>query len=233
MLMKARRIVLNRRSFILAPFLLDFPTHTCESAREMMKGKVYQRRRGAARVSLLLLTIALAGCGGSLYKVKPVVDAPVNASTGAGAAGGIRLRAVPLMTDEESQELFEANLPLSGLLPVRVEISNESEAPLVFKRVRFRLRAESGKEWKYRTAKQAVARILDANAVYLYNPNSRAAFETAFRSHALDIEAPLTPNQSRRGLIFFQTPKKEPVEALRGLVLTIEGLPQPLELRLN
>ncbi len=41
------------------------------------------------------------------------------------------------------------------------------------------------------------------------------------------------PAQSRRGLIFFQTPKKEPVEAPRGLVLTIERLPQPLELRLN
>jgi hypothetical protein len=199
----------------------------------MMKGKLHQRRRGAAVGALLSLIMLSGACGGSLYKVKPVVDAPVNAPVGRAAAGGIELRAVPLLTDEESQELFEANLLLAGLLPVRVEMSNESGAPLEFKRLRFRLRAESGKEWKYRTAKQAVSRILEANQVFLYNPNSRAAFETAFRAHALDLQTPLAANQPRRGLIFFQTPQKDAVESPRGLVLTIEGLPQPLELRLN
>lgn len=175
----------------------------------------------------------MGACGGSLYKVKPVVDAPVNSTSGEASAGGVRLRAVPLLTDEESQGLFEANLPLAGLLPVRVELSNDSGAPLIFKRVRFHLRDASGKEWKFRTGKQAVSRILDANEIYLYNPNSRAAFEAAFRTHAFDIETPLDANQSRRGLIFFQTPKKEAVAGQRGLVLSIEGLGQPVELRLN
>ncbi len=199
----------------------------------MMKGKLYQRRRGAAVAALLLLLMLSGACGGSLYKVKPVVDAPVNVPLGRAAAGGVELRAVPLLADEESQELFEANLLLAGLLPVRVELNNESGAPLEFKRIRFRLRAASGKEWKYRTAKQAVSRILEANQVFLYNPNSRAAFESAFAAHALDLQTPLAANQPRRGLIFFQTPQKDAVESPRGLVLTIEGLPQPLELRLN
>lgn len=175
----------------------------------------------------------LGGCGGSLYRVKPVVNAPVTATTGVAEASGITFRAVPLLTDEESQELFESNLLLAGLLPVRVEVSNESGAPLSFKHVRFHLRDQSGKEWKYRTARQVVSRILTANDIYLYNPNSRAAFEAALRAHTFDVETPLTPNQPRRGLIFFQTPRKEPVEQQRGLVLVIEGLPQPLELRLN
>ncbi|HEX7998412.1 MAG TPA: hypothetical protein VF528_08480 [Pyrinomonadaceae bacterium] len=202
----------------------------------MMKVTTSHQRRSSAAVKLLLLLLPLiagASCGGSLYKVKPVVNAPVNVPAGRAAAGGIELRAVPLLTDEESQRLFEANLLLAGLLPVRVELSNESGAPLDFKRVRFRLRAESGKDWKYRNAKQAVSRILDANQVFLYNPNSRTAFEAAFRAHALDLQTPLAANQSRRGLIFFQTPKKDAVESPRGLVLSVEGLPQPLELRLN
>lgn len=201
----------------------------------MMKVKLHRGRRGAAEgVWLLLLAVAfVSSCGGSLYKVKPVVEAPVSTATGTAEAGGIRVRAVPLVMDEESQELFEANLLLAGLLPVRVEINNESAAALSFKRVRFRLRDASGKEWKYRKPKEAVSRILDANEVYLYNPNSRAAFETAFRAHALDVETPLAVNQMRRGLIFFQTPKKSPYESQRGLLLTVEGLPQPLELRLN
>lgn len=199
-----------------------------------MKGKRYPRQKSAACGLLLFLTLALgASCGGSLYRVKPVVDAPVSSTIGAASAGGINVRAVPLLKDEEGQELFEANLLLAGLLPVRVEISNDSGAPLSFKRVRFRLRDQTGKEWKYRNAKQAVSRILEANDIYLYNPNSRAAFEAAFRAHALNLETPLAGNQPRRGLIFFQTPKKDAVESRSGLLLVVEGLPQPLELRLN
>jgi hypothetical protein len=198
----------------------------------MMKGRKSDKmRRGAACVSLLLLTIALGACGGSLYRVKPVVEAPASATTGTISAGGVRLSAVPLLRDEESQSLFEANLLLAGLLPVRVEIASDNGAPLAFKRVRFRLRDQSGKEWKYRTAKQVVSRILEDNAVFLYNPNSRAAFERAFSTHALDLQSPLT--NTRRGLIFFQTPKKDAVESPHNLVLSVEGLPQPLELRLN
>jgi hypothetical protein len=199
----------------------------------MMKGKAKGRRSAACGLMLLVLAMLAGACGGSLYKVKPVVDAPVDATTGVAVAGGLSVRAAPLLTDEESQRLFESNLPLAGLLPVRVELVNNGGAPLLFKRVRFRLRDQSGKEWKLRTAKQSVARILEANDVYLYNPNSRAAFETAFRAHALDISTPLEAGQQRRGLIFFQTPKKEAIESPGGLVLTVEGLPQPLSLRLN
>lgn len=180
-------------------------------------------------LSLIALT---AGCG-SLYRVKPTVDAPATTAMRTGEAGGVSLRAVPLLADEESQELFESNLPLGGLLPVRVEIVNGSGAMVELKRARFRLRDGAGTEWKYRSAKQAVSRILDANDVTIYNPQARAKFEEAFRLHALNVETPLAPGERRQGLIFFQTPKKEAIESPAGLVLTIEKLPQPLELRLN
>jgi hypothetical protein len=175
----------------------------------------------------------LAGCGGSLYKVKPVVAGPIKAAGTEASAGGLSLRAVPLLSDEESQELFESNLPLAGLLPVRVEISNKSAAPLPLKRIRFRLGDEAGGKWNARSAKQAVSRILKANQVTLYNPHSREDFAEAFQRHALDMETPLAASERRQGLIFFQTPKKAPVESPRALVLSVEGLPQPLSLRLN
>ena len=181
---------------------------------------------------LLVLCLLTAGCGGSLYKVKPKIDAPVTGGRDASAAG-FSVRAVPLLTDEESQELFEANLPLAGLLPVRLEIGNESAAPLSFKRVRFQLRDADGRVWKLRSPKQAVSRILKDNAIYLYNPNSRKKFEEAVSEHSFDLELPLDAGRQRRGLIFFQTPKKEAVESPRGLVLTIEGLPQPIEVIFN
>src|SRR5918911_4828809 len=128
-----------------------------------MTGRTRQRLRGIALLWFALaLIFSIAGCGGSLYKVKPKVDTPVTDGKDAGA-GGFRLRAAPLVTDEESQELFEANLPLAGLLPVRVEIRNARGAPLSFKRVRFHLRDGAGREWKLRSPKQAVSRILKAD----------------------------------------------------------------------
>ena len=184
------------------------------------------------RAATLALLLLLASCGGSLYKVKPKVDAPVAGGSEA-SASGFTLRAVPLLADEESQELFEANLPLAGLLPVRVEMSNEGSAALSFERVRFHLRDAEGREWKFRTPKQIVSRILESDKVYLYNPNSRRAFLDAVSQHAFDLETPLEPATRRRGLVFFQTPKKEQLNNPRGLVLTIEGLPQPVEVIFN
>lgn len=201
-----------------------------------------ERLYGRARLALLLCTalcglaLLTVGCGGSLYRVKPVVSGPITATSGSNTveADGIRLTAVPLLSDEESQELFEANLPLAGLLPVRVELTNTGDAPLALKkRLRFRLTDEAGKSWKLRNAKQAVSRILKSNQVTLYNPNSRAAFEAAFRQHTFDLETPLAPGEARRGLIFFQTPKKQPVESPHGLTLRLEGSAQPLLLRFN
>jgi hypothetical protein len=190
-----------------------------------MKGRF---KRRAARWIGFGLCLVVASCGGSLYKVKPKIDAPVTGGRDA-SAGRFSVRAVPLLADEESQDLFEANLPLAGLLPVRLEINNESGAPLSFKRVRLSLRDGEGRVWKLRSPKQAVSRILTSDAVYLYNPNSRKKFEEGVSEHAFDLATPLDAGRQRRGLVFFQTPKKESVASPRGLVLTIEGLPQPIE----
>jgi hypothetical protein len=179
------------------------------------------------------LILSAASCGGSLYKVKPVVEAPIADGAAGASAGGINVRAVPVLVDEESQELFESNLLLAGLLPVRVEISNQSGAALDLKKNRFLVRDADGREWKARTAKQTVARILKANDVYLYNPQSRAKFEEEFKAHALNLETPLGAGERRQGYVFFQTPKNEAVSSPRGLTLSIEKLPQPLTLRLN
>lgn len=198
----------------------------------MMKTK----RNGPKVCALLAASIFIASCGGgSLYKVKPVVQSPVRAeAANSGSADAIKVRAVALLTDEESMELFESNLPLIGLLPVRVEIANASGASFALDHVRFHLReGDAGKEWKQVTPKKVVARILKAEAVTFYNPNSRARFEEELSAHAFDMKSPLGASERRQGLIFFQTPKKEAVSSPQGLKLTVEGLPQAVELRLN
>ena len=191
------------------------------------------------RNSLLLILTALAltatSCAGSLYKVKPALDLPpLPENVKSASAGGVALRVAPLMSDEDTQDLFEANLPLSGVLAVRVELVFESGVPVEIKRARFRLRESGGKEWKLLSAKDAISRILKANEIFAYNPSSRQQFEKDFVAYALDLKAPLSASdRSRQGFLFFQTPNKEPVASPQGLVLSLEGLPQPVQVPLN
>ena len=216
--------------------IVDTGGDACESLCPMgsLRSTISRKKPAATVILLFAASLLLTGCGGSLYRVKPVVQ-PTGPLEGgrAAAAGGIGLRARALLRDEESQELFESNLPLAGLLPVRVELSNEGGAELALKRLRFRLRGTGGRNWKPVSTKQTAARILAANAVTLYNPNARKRFEEALGRHAFDLKTPLAPRERRRGLLFFQTPDKRAVEAGGELMLTLEGLEQPLALRLD
>lgn len=189
-------------------------------------------RLGAFVIATSLLTTS---CAGSLFKVKPAIELPPMAgNVKTATAGGVTVRVAPLLTDEETQELFEANLPLSGVLPVRLEFVFESGVPVETKGVRFHLRDGDGRQWKMVSPKAAISRILKANDIYAYNPNSRKQFEKEFTSYGIDLKSPLTSSEhSRQGFVFFETPKKEPVESPRGLVLSIEGLPQRVEIPLN
>jgi hypothetical protein len=185
----------------------------------------------------LLATAVLlsTSCTGSLFKVKPVTELPpLPATTRSADAGGVTIRVAPLLTDEESQELFEANLQVSGVLPLRVELAFGSGVPVELKRARFRLRDGQNREWKFLTAKSAGSRILKANGIFAYNPNSRKQFEKEFGAYAIDLKSPLSSSDSRRqGFLFFQTPDKLPVNSGQQLTLTIERLPQPATITIN
>jgi hypothetical protein len=182
--------------------------------------------------AVLLLTTS---CAGSLFKVKPVVELPaLEGNVKSASAGGVTVRVAPLMSDEESQDLFEANLPLSGILAVRLEMVFESGVPVETKKVRFRLRDADGREWKMLPPKTAVGRILKADDIYAYNPNSKKQFEKEFAAYGIDLKSPLSSADRRRqGFVFFETPKKEPVESPKSLVLSVEGLPQRVEVPLK
>jgi len=191
------------------------------------------------RVRLAAFVIAAGllatSCAGSLFKVKPVVELPpLTGEVKSANAGGVTVRVAPLLSDEESQELFEANLPLGGILPLRLELVFDSGVAVETRKVRFRLRDGEGREWKLLSPKAAVGRILKANDVYAYNPNSRKQFEKEFVAYGIDLTLPLSDTDRRhQGFVFFETPKKEPVASPRGLVLSVERLPQPVEIALN
>lgn len=138
------------------------------------------------------------------------------------------------MTDEETQELFEANLQLAGVLPVRMELVHNGGAPIELKKLKFGLHDDANGEWKFITAKQAISRLMKANGIFLYNPNSRKTFEKEVRAYEFDLKTPLTHEERQRaGMIFFLSSQKEPVASPHGLMLSVTGLSQSVLLKLN
>ncbi len=192
-------------------------------------------RTTASLALLSFLFLVNTACSNSLFKVKPASELPALPGSAASAnVGTLTFRAAPLLTDEETQELFESNLQLAGLLPVRVEIVHNSGEAMDLKKLRFHLHDASNAEWKMISAKQAIPRILKANSMFAYNPNSRKTFEKEFRAYELDLKTPLAHSEGKRqGIVIFQTARKDPVTSPRDLVLSVEGLGQPVSLKLN
>jgi hypothetical protein len=186
-------------------------------------------------VSLFIISVLAASCGTSLFKVKPATELPpLPINSRSVDAGGVTVRVAPLLTDEQTQELFEANLPLSGVLAVRIELDFQSGVPIELKRARFNVRDSANQEWKLLSTKQAASRIMKANQVFAYNPHSRKQFEQDFGAYGLDIKTPLDSGQSKRhGFLFFQTPDKRPVDSNQKLTLVIDKLPQTATVALN
>src|SRR6266478_1976908 len=195
----------------------------------IMKPMSQKRFRVASAFALLLIA---QGCGGSLFKVKPVVRGPMPDTAKQTDVGGLTVRAVPLLTDEEKQDLFETSLPLDGILPVRVEFVNNTNAEINLSKAQFKVNNNDG-EWKFLTVKQTVARILKATETSLFNPNSRKRFTKELGAYSLDTKTGLAVSERRQGFVFLRAPGKNQVESPRGLILTIEKLEKPIEIRLN
>ncbi len=190
------------------------------------------------RILFLILAatvLSVTSCGGSLFKVKPVVELPpMTGQVNSASAGGVTIRARPLLSDEETQDLFEANFLVAGVLPVRTELVFESGVPVEIKRARFRLKDGQGRDWKLLSPKAAAGQILKANGVFLYNPHSRKTFEKELIAYGLDTKAVVSDdNRNAHGFLFFQTPDKAPVPTTAPLTLTVEKLAQKAEIRLN
>lgn len=191
--------------------------------------------RRSILTALMISSLLTASCATSLFKVKPVSELPALPTTSRSAeAGGLTVRVGSLLTDEEAQELFEANLPIGGVLAVRVQLDFQSGAPIEIKQARFKVRDNQNREWKLLSTKKAVSRIMKANQVFLYNPHSKKQFEQDMTAYTLDTRSVIDSSQhSRSGFLFFQTPDKQPIDSNAKLTLVIEKLSQPLTIPLN
>src|SRR5205807_6761572 len=78
--------------------------------------------------------------------------------------------------------------PRSTLFPYTTLFRSNSGDAIQIKKLKFRLQDGTNSEWKLISAKQAISRILKANGVFAYNPNSRKTFEMEFRAYELNLK---------------------------------------------
>lgn len=179
---------------------------------------------------LIILTL---GCAGSLYKVRSPLRSPVPAGAASAEGKSLAINAVAMTEDEFSQDMFEANFPLSGVLPVRVELINKGATEIPLNKTRLVLRDTGGGDWKALNNKQTASAVMKANGVSIYTPASRKQFREDLSGHILDLATPLGPNEHRTGLLFFKSPKQRPVESPTGLTLSLKNSADSVEVKLN
>jgi hypothetical protein len=191
--------------------------------------------RRTTLLPVLIASLLVTSCSNSLFKVKPVTELPpISTNSRTATAGNTTIRVAPFLNDEECQELFEANLLLIGILPLRVELTVQNDVAMRLDKAKVRLTDSQGRQWKYLTAKQAASRIKSANGIKLYNPNAKKKFEEDMEAYGVDLKSPLNgPETKRTGFFFFQTPDKRAVASGQQFVLSIEKLPQPLTITLQ
>jgi hypothetical protein len=181
--------------------------------------------------NLLLLPLALAGCGTRLYEVGPVPKVvPAEAVAGT-TSKGLEVTAAALTEDDAAFARFGGNLPLAGVAAVDVRVANGTGEQFRAGRLKFELRDAAGKRLKQIDAKKALKRLMKFNGTETYLIEAYRRTREDFEARALPRSVALAPGEELRGVVFFDA--KRDAATLGPLTLTVKGGASPLELRLN
>ncbi len=130
------------------------------------------------------------------------------------------------MSDEDvAFEAFGANLIHAGILPVEIRIKNDSENALDLRRAGWDLASSSNLRFERQTAMAAMNRLYKYYGVRTYSKRRRKELGQKFRDLGIDVSAPLSPSEQRRGLVFFAIPNSPDVhESILHLRLAVTNV---------
>jgi hypothetical protein len=159
--------------------------------------------RRVACVFPIAFVLLAAGCGGKPFNVKTRPDPPPAASGPVTESQGISFQAEALTDEDYLYEIFDANLIMAGILPVRVKVGNSSGEALNLKRVKFEV-GSNGKPLKMLDAGRAFKRLVSYYGISTYTKEGYRESKDDFSSYSIRLDAPLSPGESRQGMLFFQ-----------------------------
>lgn len=197
-----------------APIRLAIPRR--EPAR-----RLFARARGGAAALSLAFVFLITGCGGKPFNVKTRPDPPPVARGPVAESQGVSFQAEALTDEDYLYEIFDANLIMAGILPVRVKIENSNAEALNLKRVRFEV-GSNGRPLKMIDAGRAYKRLISYYGISTYTKAGYRESKETFSSYALNVAAPLAPGETRQGIIFF--PASDDLIRQGGLRLLVSKL---------
>jgi hypothetical protein len=187
------------------------------------------RNRMIVNLSLCLLLLASAACGGQLYKVAPLpTTAPPDLPPD--GASGINIGYTRLNGDL-ALERFEANLPLAGVIAVDVRVANNTEATIKPGSLKFELRDTSSVKLGMLTPKKALGSVMKFYGNSFYTKSAYGRTLSDYESVALKLDRAIEPKEERRGVLFFQT--KRNTTTVDGLTLSVAGPIETLNVRIR
>jgi hypothetical protein len=196
-------------------------------------------------VIALIIVAHFAGCGGKPFNVKERPfhvrrgpDKPTPTFSAKAEAGSVTIQAEAVTDEDFLFDTFDANLILAGVLPVTVMITNSGQEPLDLRKARFEVRAQQGRSFKSADAKRAFKRLISYYGISTYSKPGYKESQEDFLSYSLDATKPVSPGESRDGMVFFLVPAEVARETGNTLVIRLLDAKQskssaPVELKLN
>jgi len=186
--------------------------------------------RTVNRLRPAIMLLVCAGCAGPLYNVAPVPGHMPSENTAAEMPNGITVEAC-VVSEIQSQDQFDANLSLAGLIAVEARLINKSNQPVTPAKLKPELRSSTGARYKTLSASAALKRIMEFYGNTIYFTESYRRTRTAFEAVALQLDKPIDPGADTHGFLFFKA--KSPSSGLAGLILTLNQGGSPITLKLN
>jgi hypothetical protein len=164
----------------------------------------------------------ICGCGGKPFNVRPHPSLPERAYNTKIESGGLTIQADALTDEDLLYEIFDANLVLAGVLPVRIKLINGRDEEFRIKKARFEVKSEGGAVFKPIEPKRAYRQLVSYYGITLYRKDAYRESQQDFASHALDTVKTLSIGEVREGIIFFAAPGE--ISAIGNLTLVASRL---------
>lgn len=158
-------------------------------------------------VFCVFLAFFVGACSREPFRIQPKADSAPEALNAAGSTPVFSIRARALRDENESNDKFDANHLLAGIMLVEVRLENTSGAPLILDGLKFRLRDAKGAEWPSMTPDQSIKRLIKYYGVRAYAVDGFNTFREKYRGYGFPSKGSMAPGASTQGYLFFRMPK--------------------------
>lgn len=164
----------------------------------------------APRFSLfffVFLALLVGACSREPFRIQPKADSTPETLNAAGSTAAFSIRARALRDENESNDRFDANHLLAGVMLVEIRLENTSGAPLILDGLKFQLRDAKGTEWPAMTPDQSIKRLIKYYGVRAYAVDGYNTFREKYRGYGFPSKGSMAPGASAQGYLFFRMPK--------------------------